>query len=151
MLGTVSEASRADTLFRQFPGGLAMALHFDDWVEDEFGKGPFTVLIVLVDIGKASVEPLASSFLHVIGDEIDWSAMQVMLDKAPHPWNGAAFFPARLAEPGPISDALARLRLQDLQQQVAADRLTLNAGAFFDRLGRAIKIEAADGQTPSLH
>lgn len=128
-----------------------MALHFDEWIEEEFGKGPFTVLIVLVDIGEESVEPLASSFLHVIGDEIDWFAMKAMLDRGPHPWNGAAFFPARLPEPGLISDALARLRLQDLQQQVAADRLTLNAGAFFDKLGRAIKIEAADSQTPSLH
>jgi hypothetical protein len=128
-----------------------MALHFDEWVEEEFGKGPFTVLIVLVEIGEESVEPLASSFLHVIGNEIDWFAMKAMLDRAPHPWNGAAFFPARLPEPGLISDELARLRLQDLQQQVAADRLTLNAGAFFDKLGRAIKIEAADGQAPLLH
>jgi hypothetical protein len=128
-----------------------MKLHFDEWVEEEFGKGPFTVLIVLVEIGEESVEPLASSFLHVIGDDIDWFAMKAMLDQAPHSWNGAAFFPARLAEPGPISDALARLRLQDLQEQIAADRLTLNTGAFFDSLGRAIKIEAAEGQAPSLH
>jgi hypothetical protein len=128
-----------------------MALHFDEWVEEEFGKGPFTVLIMLVEIGDDSVEPLASSFLHVIGDEIDWFAMKAMLDRAPHPWNGAAFFPARLAEPGPITDELARLRLQDLQQQVNADRLTLNAGAFFDSLGRSLKIEAADAQSPSLH
>jgi hypothetical protein len=128
-----------------------MTLHFDEWVREEFGKGPFTVLVMLVEIGGESVEPVASTFLHVIGGDVDWFAMKAMLDQAPHPWHGAAFFPARLAEPGPISDELARLRLHDLKQQVTADRLTLNTGAFFDGLGRLMKIEEAPGQYPSLH
>jgi len=128
-----------------------MARHFDEWVQEEFRKGPFTVLVMLVEIGGESVEPVASTFLHVIGDDIDWFAMKGMLDQAPHPWHGAAFFPARLAEPGPISDELARLRLHDLKRQVTADRLTLNSGAFFDGLGRLMKIEEAPGQHPSLH
>ena len=128
-----------------------MALHFDEWVREEFGKGPFTVLIMLVEIADESVEPVASTFLHVIGDDIDWFGMKTMLDQAPHAWHGAAFFPARLAEPGPISDELARLRLYDLKQQVTADRLVLNSGAFFDGLGRLMKIEEAPGQQPSLH
>jgi hypothetical protein len=128
-----------------------MALHFDEWVREEFGKGPFTMLIMLVEIGEESVEPVASTFLHVIGDEVDWFAMKAMLDQAPHAWQGAAFFPARLAEPGPISDELARLRLFDLKMQVTADRLALNGGAFCDRLGRLMKVEAADEQQPSVH
>jgi hypothetical protein len=130
---------------------MTMTLHFDEWVQAEFGKGPFTVLVMLVEIGDESVEPVASTFLHVIGDDIDWSAMKGMLDEAPHPWQGAAFFPARLAEPGPISDELARLRLHDLKQQVIEDRLVLNTGGFFDALGRLIKIEEALGQHSSLH
>lgn len=128
-----------------------MALHFDEWVQEEFGKGPFTVLIMLVEIGDESVEPVASTFLHVIGDEIDWFAMKAMLDQAPHTWHGAAFFAARLAEPGPISDELARLRLHDLKQKVMEDRLALNSGAFFDVLGRLMKVEEAPGQHSSLH
>jgi hypothetical protein len=128
-----------------------MALHFDEWVQEEFSKGPFTVLILLVEIRQESVEPVASSFLHVIGDDVDWFAMKAMLDQAPHAWQGAAFFPARLDAPGPISDELARLRLYDLQQQVAADRLKLNEGAFFDGLGRFIKIEEAEPQHQQLH
>jgi hypothetical protein len=128
-----------------------MALHFDEWVREEFGKGPFTVLVMLVQIGDASVEPVASTFLHVIGDDIDWFAMKAMLERAPHPWHGAAFFPARLAEPGPISDELARLRLYDLKERVTADRLVLNEAAFFDGLGRRMKIEEELEQPTSLH
>ena len=128
-----------------------MALHFDEWLREEFGKGPFTVLIMLVEIGDESVEPVASTFLHVIGDEIDWFAMKAMLGQAPHAWHGAAFFPARLPEPGPISDELARLRLYDLKGKVTADRLTLNNGAFFDGLGRLMKIEESPRQRPLLH
>ena len=84
----------------------------------------------------------------MIGDDIDWFGMKAMLDQAPHAWHGAAFFPARLADPGPISDELARLRLYDLKQQVTADRLVLNSGAFFDDLGRLMKIEQAPGISP---
>lgn len=128
-----------------------MALHFDEWIRQEFGKGPFTALIMLVEIGEGSVEPVASTFLHVIGDEVDWFAMQATLDQAPHPWQGAAFFPARLAASGPISDELARLRLHDLKQQVIEDRLALNKGAFFDRLGRLMQIEEDQAASSSLH
>ena len=128
-----------------------MALHFDEWVREEFRKGPFTVLVMLVEIGYESVDPVASTFFHVIGDDIDWLAMKATLDQAPHPWHGAAFFPARIAERGTISEELARLRLHDLEQQVIEDRLVLNTGAFFDVLGRVMKIEEASGQHPSLH
>jgi hypothetical protein len=120
-----------------------MAQHFDEWVRQEFRNGPFTVLIMLVQIGAESVEPVASSFLHVIGDDIDWMAMKAMLDQAPHEWQGAAFFPVRLAEPGPISGELARLKLMDLKEKITADRLELNKGGFFDSLGRLIQIEVA--------
>ena len=34
-----------------------MALHFDEWVREEFGKGPFTVLIMLVEIADKSASP----------------------------------------------------------------------------------------------
>ena len=128
-----------------------MALHFDKWIKQEFGKGAFTALVMLVEIGEDSVEPVASTFLHVIGDEVDWFAMKATLDQAPHAWQGAAFFPARLAEPGPISDELARIRLHDLKQQVLEDRLVLNKAAFFDRLGRLMQIEEAGNAPSSLH
>ncbi len=33
------------------------------------------MLIVLVEIGETSVSPLASSYLHIIGDETRWDDM----------------------------------------------------------------------------
>lgn len=115
---------------------------FADWLQDRFAeRGSFTMLIVLVRIGRLAVDPVSSSWLHVIGDEVDWPAMKRLLARSPAAWDGAAFFVGTNAEGGPLPDALARARLRDLERDVRADRLHLNLGGFFDREGRLLQIE----------
>jgi hypothetical protein len=117
---------------------------FNDWIGEEFAHGPFTALILVLDVGDETVEPLASTYLHVIGDEIDWKAMHRLLSGAPHKWNAAAFFVSRNEHGGPVADRLAKLRLADTEEKVKADRLELNNSAFFDRSGRRMMIEEAE-------
>jgi hypothetical protein len=56
-------------------------------------------------------------------------------------WDGAAFFPTKARNSGPIDNPTARLRLAELEAKVTEDRMTLNDGHFFDTQGRKIKIE----------
>ena len=67
----------------------ACTTDFDDWLVDTFGRvGSFTMLIVLVDIGETSISLLASSYLHVIGNETRWTDMMDLLSSAGVPWSG---------------------------------------------------------------
>ncbi|BCB20459.1 hypothetical protein [Bosea sp. ANAM02] len=113
---------------------------FDRWLGRLFRKGPFTALIVLVKIAEPKVEPLRSTFVHVVGDEIDWGDIVLMLRGAGVSWDGAAFFPT-LDDGGLVPDATARSRLRELEAALRADRLTLNKGAFFDVWGRNLEIQ----------
>ena len=115
---------------------------FDRWLGKMFRKGPFTALIVLVKIAEPRVEPLRSSFVHVVGDEIDWGDIVLMLRGAGVNWDGAAFFPTREAG-GLVPDELARTRLRELEGALREDRLTLNKGAFFDVWGRNLQVQEA--------
>ncbi|MGX5732865.1 hypothetical protein [Bosea thiooxidans] len=115
---------------------------FDRWLGKMFRKGPFTALIVLVRIAEPKVEPLRSSFVHVVGDEIDWGDIVLMLRGAGVNWDGAAFFPTREAG-GLVPDELAGARLRELESALREDRLTLNKGAFFDVWGRNLQVQEA--------
>jgi hypothetical protein len=117
---------------------------FDDWIREEFARGPFTALILVLDVGDETVEPVASTYLHVIGDEIGWATMRDMLKGAPNRWNAAAFFATRGEKGGPVADMLAKVRLLDTEERVRADRLVLNDSAFFDAKGRRMIVEEAD-------
>jgi hypothetical protein len=116
---------------------------FDRWLGKLFRKGPFTALIVLVRIAPPKVEPLRSTFVHVVGDEIDWGDIVLMLRGAGTSWDGAAFFPTRDADGGLVPDETARARLRELEGALRENRLVLNEGAFFDVWGRNLKVEAA--------
>ena len=116
---------------------------FDRWLGKLFRKGPFTALIVLVRIAPPKVEPLRSTFVHVVGDEIDWGDIVLMLRGAGTNWDGAAFFPTRGADGGLVPDETARIRLRELEGALTENRLVLNEGAFFDVWGRNLKVEAA--------
>ncbi len=118
-----------------------MLADFNEWIAEEFAHGPFTALILVVDIGDETIEPVASTYLHIIGDEVDWSAMRGLLKGAPNKWNAAAFFVSRDGTSGPISDRLAKLRLLDTEERVRVDRMELNKGAFFDISGRRMQVE----------
>jgi hypothetical protein len=120
---------------------------FNDWIADEFDEsGPFTALIVLVSIGGIEVTPLRSTFLHVIGDEIDWLAFSEMMRGANVNWDGAMIMPMRDDDGGLFEDQRARTELRALENRVVEDRLVLNEGHFFDKWGRRLKIEEAQPQ-----
>ncbi len=118
------------------------ALHFDAWLGEEFAaRGPFSLLVVLVAIGPLSVTPLRSTWMHVVGDELDWSGLADLLDGGGVDWEGALFAPRADAGGGPLADAAARIALRDLGDAVIADRKVLNEEHFFDRRGRRIRVE----------
>ena len=113
---------------------------FDDWLVATFARtGAFTLLIVLVEIGAATVTPLSSSYLHVVGDETRWPDMVALLAGAGVAWEGAAFFQADRA--GLVADGLAAQRLAALGRAIVRDRAILNDGDFFDRRGLRLKLE----------
>lgn len=120
---------------------------FNDWIAEEFDQsGPFTAMVVLVSIGEIEVTPLRSTFLHVIGDEIDWLSFSEMMRGANVNWDGAMIMPMRYEDGGLFEDESARQELRKLEQRIIEDRLLLNQGHFFDKWGRRLKIEEAPAQ-----
>lgn len=121
-----------------------VATDFEPWLAGAFAEsGPFTALIVLLRIGEAQVTPLCSTYVNVIGAEVDWSDMVVMLAGAGQEWDGVVFFPEQ--ERGrPLDNPTARTRLRLLEQRLDDDRLALNEGHFFDRWGRRMRIDEVD-------
>lgn len=120
---------------------------FNDWIAEEFDQaGPFTAMVVLVSIGEIEVTPLRSTFLHVIGDEIDWLSFSEMMRGANVNWDGAMIMPMRDEDNGLFEDEQARQELRKLEQRIIEDRLVLNQGNFFDKWGRRLKIEEATAQ-----
>ena len=99
------------------------------------------MLVILTQIAERSVTPLCSTYLHVIGDEVAWDDITTMFAGSGQSWDGAAFFPTKAANGGPVDNPTARLRLSELEAKVTEDRMILNEGHFFDTLGRRIKIE----------
>ena len=117
---------------------------FDAWLADMVAKhGEFTALVVLVQIAGAAVTPLCSTYLHVIGGEVDWPEIVVMFAGSGHTWDGAAFFPTKAPRGGPLDNATAHRRLRELEQKIMEDRMILNDGHFFDSAGRSIRIDPA--------
>ena len=125
------------------PGGT----DFDRWIVEEFAEtGPFTALVILVEIVGVRVTPLASTYFSVIGDEVSWSEMITLFAGAGASWNGAAFFPVTAPDGGPFDNPEARLKLRELEGRVNASKIVLNEGHFFDSWGRRLKIEEVELQ-----
>jgi hypothetical protein len=119
-----------------------MATDFDRWLEAQFAEtGAFTALIVLLHIAEPRVTPVCSSYVNVIGDEIDWDEMTVLLQGAGIGWDAVAFFVEREDEGGALTSVEANRRLKDLTHAIEADRLHLNGGRLFDRLGCRLRVE----------
>jgi hypothetical protein len=115
---------------------------FDTWLQAMVAEhGEFTVLVVLTEIGERSVVPLCSTYLHVIGDEVDWAEVKSLFAGAGRNWDGAAFFPTKADNGGPIDRATLRRRLAEVEAKVIENRMVLNDGHFFDTHGRRIEIE----------
>ena len=118
---------------------------FDRWLRTEFREGgAFTALVVLVEIVGVRVSTLCSTYVHVIGDEVDWGEIVVLFAGSGVDWDGAAFFPERAPHEGPLDNPTARLRLKALEARLDDDRLVLNEGNFFDKWGRRMKIEEVE-------
>lgn len=115
---------------------------FERWLRKMLRKGHFTALIVLVRIAEPRLEPLRSTFVHVVGDELDWGDIVLLLRGAGVSWDGAAFFPTR-EDGGLVPDELARARLRELETALDQDRLVLNKGEFFDVWGRRLQVAEA--------
>lgn len=119
-----------------------MKTDFEHWLAAQFADtGSFTIFIVLVQIGEDSVAPIRSSFAQMIGDEMTWSGMQALLDGARVRWDGVGFFVGLAHDGGPLPDAVARIKLKEVETEVMADPLMLNRGRFFDRLGRHMQVD----------
>ena len=122
-------------------------LEFDDWIVAEFAeRGAFTALVVLVEIGERSVTPLFSTYLNVIGAEVDWRKIVRLFAGAGVHWDGASFFPITAPEGGPLDNDGARARLREIEARVRSERLTLNEGLFFNRHGRRMIVAEVPAQ-----
>lgn len=120
---------------------MAPRTDFDDWLAATFHEaGSFTALVVLVRIAEPEVTPLASTFLTIVGDDVDWAGIIALFAGARKAWDGAAFFP-QLDDNGPLENGEARGRLRALEQRIRENRLVLNEGDFFDAFGRRLKVE----------
>jgi hypothetical protein len=117
---------------------------FDEWIVEEFAsRGAFTALVVLVQIGERSVTPISSTYLNVIGADIDWLEIVALFAGAGVHWDGASFYPVTAPDGGPLDNASARIGLRAIEARVKAERLALNEGFFFDRHGRRMMVEEA--------
>lgn len=118
---------------------------FDDWIVNEFERtGGFTALVVLVATSNLGVVPLSSTFMHVIGDELDWHHFSLLVRGAGVPWDGVLLMPAVDEDGGPIEDAKAKEELRALEERINENRLVINEGHFFDKWGRRMKVEPAE-------
>lgn len=125
---------------------MAGPTDFDAWIAAQFGEtGPFTALMVLVRIAEDGVTPLLSSYVNVIGDEVDWPEMFALLRGAPAIWDGVAFFVGLTEGGGPLSDAQAKIKLRKVEEDVRDDPLHFNRGRFFDRNGAHLEIRPRVG------
>lgn len=118
---------------------------FDHWLAEEYAKGDprgFTALAILVKIKKKDVEPLCSTYMHVIGVEVDWAELSNLFAGSGVRWDAAVFFPVRdTRHGGPLDNPTARLHLLNQEARISEDRLVINEGYFFDAWGRRMKIE----------
>jgi len=88
----------------------------------------------------------------MIGDEITWRDMRILLDGARTARDSVAFYVRLDREGGPPPDKVAANKLKEVEAELKADPLILNRGLFFDREGRHMRIDEVDGaDTPLRH
>lgn len=120
-------------------------LGFQPWLKSAFAETDgFTALIVLVRIGETMVTPVASTYVHAVGDELSWKDFSNMLSQSGQTWDGVVIFCETDGGKGPIPDALARIKLREVELRIGDDRLAINDGHFFDTHGRRIRIDEVE-------
>lgn len=65
---------------------------------------------------------MCSTYLHVVGLEIDWNEIVVLFAGAGHEWDGASFFPHTAPDGRSLHNPTGRLRLLELEGRIDADR-----------------------------
>jgi hypothetical protein len=120
---------------------------FDDWIVNEYRRTDgFTALVVLIAAGNLEVVPLRSTFMHVIGEELNWLELSKLLHGSGVAWNSVLIMSVADTAGGPIADIAAREALRSLEKRVIEDRTVINEGHFFDEWGRRMKIKEAQPQ-----
>lgn len=118
---------------------------FELWVKAAYRETQgFTALIVLVKIGTDTVTPVASTYVHLIGDDLAWSDFSALLARSGQSWDGVALFAESAKDGGPIPDTLAKIKLREIELRLGEDRIHINKGHFFDRWGRRMRVEATE-------
>jgi hypothetical protein len=118
-----------------------MAVDFEIWIKNQFAAtGAFSAMIVLLNIDGDRLEPLKSTYVNVIGDELTWRDMKGLLGQARVAWSGVAFFVAQ-SDGQPLPDGTAKAELRIIEQRVREDRMALNDGFFFDTDGRMLRVD----------
>lgn len=127
---------------RREPAQPPASTDFDTWLAGRFAEGgAFTALIVIMAMTEKTVEPIASTYAHVIGGDIAWPEMARLLDGSGKDWDAVVIFAAAMEDGGAVPDESARLTLRRIEEEILRDRRTINAGHFFDRLGRRMTLE----------
>ncbi|KAB2850733.1 MAG: hypothetical protein F9K44_03945 [Hyphomicrobiaceae bacterium] len=123
-------------------------IEFDLWFKARYAETQgFTALVLLVAFAGPSVNPISCSYVHVIGDELDWREMRALFDRSGRSWDAVAIFAESSPGGGPLIDLVARARLQERITEVTADRMRLNEAGFFDRKGRKVRIDPVEHET----
>ncbi len=114
---------------------------FDRWLDETLDReGPFTMFLILMEQAPATIVPIRSSYLHVIGPDIRWDEMAALMGEADTGWSSVAVFAAKARSGGPMPDVEARQRLASLQAAVIRDRMTVRKGELFDTKGRKLEL-----------
>ncbi len=119
---------------------------FDRWFAATLDReGTFTMFLVLFEEAATTIVPVRSSYLHVIGPDLRWDELVVLIAETDTAWHSLGVFAAKAAAGGPLPDVEAQRRLASLQQAVIRDRLTVRKGELFDRLGRRLDLTPLNG------
>ena len=114
---------------------------FDRWLTETLDReGPFTMFLILMAEAPATIVPIRSSYLHVIGPDIRWDELAILIGEAETSWHSIAVFAAKARTGGPMPDVEARQRLDSLQAVVGRDRMTGRKGDLFDKRGRRLEL-----------
>ena len=115
---------------------------FEPWVKSAYREMQgFTALIVLVKIGEDTVTPVASTYVHLIGEDLSWSDFSALLTRSGQAWDGVALFAESAKDGGPIPDGLAKIKLREIELRLGEDRIHINEGHFFDCWGRRLRVD----------
>jgi hypothetical protein len=121
---------------------ISSSADFEPWIKSAYREMQgFTALIVLVKIGEDTVTPVASTYVHLIGDDLCWSDFSALLSRSGQSWDGVAIFAESAKSGGPIPDALAKIKLREIELRLGEDRIHINEGHFFDVWGRRMRVE----------